>query len=213
METFDTIRNLTTFERCRDETIPRKVIGKILESGRNAPSPGNVQSIEFIVVEDNQKKELLNKHTGDHRTEEAATAIIVLTDDRRMRRRVGDFADRACESEAASAIQNMRLIAEEEGLSSVFVGGFNSHAVGESFGVPDDKTVRGVVLLGYTDDPKPPRHKFGLNEIAYYDEYDNQVQSIFDGLEWKGVREERRIYEKKGKGLVDKLRRKLRKTL
>ncbi|MFB6147817.1 MAG: nitroreductase family protein, partial [Candidatus Nanohaloarchaea archaeon] len=47
MSVFDQVRELPSFRRARDEVIERKKVGKILEAGRNAPSPGNVQSVEF----------------------------------------------------------------------------------------------------------------------------------------------------------------------
>ncbi|PSH01931.1 MAG: hypothetical protein BRC26_02730, partial [Nanohaloarchaea archaeon QH_8_44_6] len=59
----------------------------------------------------------------------------------------------------------------------------------------------------------PPEDKFGMNQICFYDRYDNQIGSFFDSVEWKGLREEREVYGKKGRGLIDKARRKLRKVL
>ncbi len=213
MSTFDDVRALASFSDARDETIARKTMGKILEAGRHSPSPGNVQSLEMIVVESDEKLEMLADTTGDHRVREAPTTVILLSDLDRMRRRIGSGAREAANSEIAVAVQNMRLVAMEEGIHSAWISGYNEHTVQEQFDIPENKAPLGVVSFAFTDDPNAPEEKFGMNEICFYDRYDNQIGSVFDGVEWKGLREEREIYGKKSKGLVDKLRRRLRKVL
>jgi nitroreductase len=213
MSTFDDVRALASFSKAKDDTIARKTMGKILEAGRNSPSPGNVQSLEMIVVESDEKLDMLAETTGDHRVREAPTTIILIADIERMRRRIGEGAREAANSEIACAVQNMRLVAKEHDIYSAWVSGYNEHTLAEQFNIPEGKAPLAVVSFAYTDNPNAPEEKFGMNEICFYDEYDNQIGSVFDAVEWKGLREEREIYGKKGKGLIDKVRRKLRKVL
>jgi len=213
MSTFDDVRGLASFSKAKDETIARKTMGKILEAGRNSPSPGNVQSLEMIVVESDEKLDMLAETTGDHRVREAPTTVILIADIERMKRRIGNGAREAANSEIACAVQNMRLVAMEEGTHSAWISGYNEHTVAEQFSIPDGKAPLAVVSFAYTDNPNAPEEKFGMNQICFYDTYDNQIGSVFDSVEWKGLREEREIYGKKSKGLVDKVRRKLRKVL
>jgi nitroreductase len=209
MSAFEQIRELPSFRRATDEIVSRKTVGKILEAGRNAPSPGNVQSVEFIVVEDDSRKEMLHRATEDDRVHEAPTAVLVLSDIERLRRRVGDEAEKVAYSETATAVQNMRIVAAEEGLASAWLGGFDEVQVGEKFSVPREKKVLAAVLLAYTDDPVYADGSFDLNEISYYDKYDNQIASFWDEPGWRGLREESRIHGKKAKGFTQMLRDKL----
>ncbi len=214
MTTFDSAVNLSSFEECRKEVIPRKIMGKILEAGRQAPSPGNVQSLEFVVVEDEDRRSALSESVNDGRIAEAPTTVILLADRDRMSRHVGeDLSHDFCNAEVACAVQNMRLVAAEEAISSCWVGGFDKYVVADQFSIPDGKEPLSVVAFCYTDDPVGRPQKFGLNSVCFYEEYGNQVGSIFDGFEFKGVREVNEIYGKKTKGLVDKVMRKLRKFL
>lgn len=184
-------------------------MGKILEAGRNAPSPGNVQSVEFIVVEDDSKKEMLHRATQDDRVHEVPTVVLVLSDLERLRRRVGEDAEKIAYSETATAVQNMRIVGAEEGLASTWLGGFDEVQVGEKFSVPREKKVLAAVLLAYTDDPVYADDGFDLNEIAYYDKYDNQINSFWDEPGWRGLRKESGIHGKKAKGFTQLLRDKL----
>lgn len=206
MSVFDTINELKSFKTVGDKPIPRKTIGKILESGRQAPSPGNVQSLEFIVVEADQKKHVLADATGDERFENAPTAVIVLSDINRMSRKVGEHeAQDASSSETGCAVQNMRLTAREEDISSCWVTGFDKVSVSNSFTIPEEKVPTAVVSFCYANSEYEKPDRFGMNSVVFYDEYGSQIRNLFDNLEWKGFRDNKKAAKKKSKGIKQKL--------
>ena len=206
MSVFDTINELRSFKTGGEKTIPRKTMGKILESGRQAPSPGNVQSLEFIVVESEQKKHVLADATGDERFENAPTAVIVLADVDRMSRKVGKHeAQDACSSEAGCAVQNMRLTAREEDISSCWVTGFDKVSVSNSFTIPEEKSPMAIVSFCYSNSEYKKPDRFGMNSVVFYDEYGNQIANMFDNLQWKGFRDNKKTAKKKGASIKQKL--------
>ncbi|MFB6203002.1 MAG: nitroreductase family protein [Candidatus Nanohaloarchaea archaeon] len=214
MTAFESAVNLEKFEECRDERVEREKIGKVLEAGRNSPSPQRTQTVEFVVVESQEDRETLSEITGDERLEKAPTSIILVSDLERIERRTEDSDMRTvCMAEAASAAQNMRLVAQENGLASIWLSGFDEVRIAERFDIPEGKTPLAIVSLAYTDEPVPQSQKFGLNEICFYDRYGNKIDEIFEDFEWKGVQEEAEIYSDKAKGLLDRVRRKIRKVL
>jgi len=207
MSSFETVQNITSFRECNDEIIPRKVLGKVLEAGRNAPSPGNVNAIELIVIEDDGKLETIADVTGDERVSKSPTSVIVVGDFERTQRRFGKKnSETATYSETACSIQNMRLVAAEHDLSSLWLSGFDEDILGEIMNIPDGKRPVAVLSFCFTDNPVPLEQKFGLNEICFYDDYGAQVGSVFDGFAWRGIREEKRIYSKKTKGFWKKMK-------
>jgi nitroreductase len=213
MSAFESILDLTSFKVAKDEVIPREVLGKVLEAGRNTPSPGNVQTLEFIVVEDSHKRENLAHVLGDHRIAEAPVTVVVITDESRMERKVGGGSEKFCMAEAATAVQNMRVTAQEENVSSIWRTGFDTDTVSDQFSVPGGKKAVATVSFAYTDEPVHSEPRFGMNEVVFYDDYGNQIKSVFDGVHWKGLKEEKKIYGKKFSGLFSKLKRKTREVL
>lgn len=213
MSTFETVLNLTGFKKPRKDTVEREKLGKVLEAGRNTPSPGNVQTLEFIVIESGEQLEIVSKILGDNRIEDAPATIAVVSDLERMERRLGKPPREFCTAESAAAVQNMRLVAEEEGLSSVWKTGFDTEAVSEQLDVPDGKEVMATVTLAYTDNPVHSDPRFGMNQVAFYDKYGHQVGSFFDSMHWKGLKEEKRIFGKKKRGVISRLRKKLEEVL
>lgn len=209
MSTFEAVRELASFRSAKEKPVERKKIGKVLEAGRHAPSPGNVQSLEFIVVDEKESREKLSRASGDPRIEEAPVSIIVLADVERMRRKVGEDAFVACNSEAAAASQSMRLVADESGLGSCWITGFDEKAVNAEFEIPEGKEPLGIISLCYPESEVEPEHRFGMNEVVFYEKYDNQMGSVFDSLEWEGLYENAEIASKRTKGLYWKLKKKL----
>lgn len=209
MSVFDTVLDLGSFRSSKSRPVEREKIGKVLEAGRHAPSPGNVQSLEFIVVDEEESRVKLAEASGDRRLEEAPVSIIVIADIERMKRKVGEEAFNACNSEASAAVQSMRLVAKEAGLSSSWVTGFEDHRVNADFKIPEGKKPMGIVSLCYADSEVHPEHRFGMNEVVFYEYYDNQVGSLFDELEWEGLHENTEIASKKLKKSFSKLRAKL----
>jgi nitroreductase len=213
MSCFDTILELTSFRKAKDEVIPRKKMARIIEAGRNTPSPGNVQTLQFVVVEDDHKLEMLSEALGDHRISEAPSTVVIVVDENRMERKIGGPAEEFCMAEAAAGAQNMRLAAQEQGISSVWKTGFDTKTVSEQVAVPSDKKAVATVSFAYTDNPVHSEPRFGINYVAFYDEYDNQVDSFFDSGEWRGLETEKRIFEKKSKGFLQKIRQKAKEVL
>lgn len=208
MASLEDFKEIHGFNSCRDEVVERKKIGRILEAGRHAPSPGKRQTLEFVVIESEEVREHLSSILGDHRIEDAPVSVVILADPERMARRVKKPLE-ACYAEAAGAAQNMRIMASSEDLCSNLATGFDSDSVGDLIGAPSQKEAIAVVTMAYSDHPVEGTDRFGLNEICFYDEYGAQIQSVFDNMEWSGLRNEKSKYGKKGRGLVKKLRDKL----
>lgn len=208
-ELLSSISDVSTFTSPQSTSLERRKVGMILEAGRQAPSPGNVQSKEFIVVENKFKKEKLAEIVGDKRIKQTPTLVLVLTDDNRMKRRVGSNFKRFAESEATCAVQNMRLMSQGLDLSTVWLDGFDSESARSLFEIPQSHTVRSLLCVAYADEKEEIKPKFGLNETAFYDEFGNQVASQFDKIHWRGVREESRIASKKADSLLSKIQRKV----
>jgi len=211
---FEVITNLRSFRTCKSEVIPRKVLGKLIEAGRHTPSPGNVQSLEFIVVEDDAKKDSLAQITGDRRVYEAPSVVIIIADTDRLARRVGeDLSLESGSAEAAISAQNMRLAAAEEDIASCWLTGFDEATVSDNFAIPDEKSPMGVVALCYGDSYQDEQKSFGISDVVYYDEYEQQIRNFFDKMEWKGVREYRNAPDRRRKTLSEKIREKLNNIL
>ncbi len=113
----EAIFNRRSVRKYKDELVENEKIDKILRAAMQAPSAGNQQPWEFIVVKekDNLKKlakmSLYSKPIG-----EAPVAILLLANEERMR-----FSE-CWQQDMGAAAQNILLEAVELGLGSLWLG-------------------------------------------------------------------------------------------
>ena len=159
-------RSIRAFE---DRGIPDEYLRIILEAGIWAPSGGNLQPWEFILI---KKKELINKVKlispglfGDPAT------IVVLCINREVTKKAGRMSEHVPLMDISMAAQNMMLMAYALGIGSCAVLSFNKVALQELLSMPEHVEPALLVSLGYPKTvPKPPKRK-PLNEVVHVDGY------------------------------------------
>jgi nitroreductase len=154
----------------KGENVPREMIIKILEAGQWAPTPSNVQSWRFIVVQETkQLGRLKNLSPGFPR--EAPAAIVICSDQGDVR----DFGEPSrpilTAEEAAMAAQNMLLLAYSLGLGSCAVASFSEGGIRTLLELPDHIRPILMVALGFSAvHPDPPQRK-ELSQITFWERY------------------------------------------
>jgi nitroreductase len=210
MEVLESLKSIRSFRSSLDEPVDRETVGMMLEAARHAPSPANAQTVEFIVVESDSGLEELSELAEDDRLREVPTAVIVLADTGRMARRVGEAdAEKSCFAEASCAAQNMRAVAAEQGIATAWITGMDAERAAERFRVPDGKVPQGVLGICHSNDTVEPESKFQLNEITFYEEYDNQLHSQFDDYRWRGLMDDGRPTRRRKESLLERIKRRL----
>ena len=190
MDTATLIKSRRSVRKYKAKNVPRKLVKKILESARWAPSLHNLQPWKFIVVEGALKQKLAEalKHhkgkeflimrlilkTGIEMIEKAPCAILVYNNTPLSRKVITSGKSYfngvyICETQSvACAIQNMLLTAHSLGLGATWVGVsiFRQKVINEVVGAGDN--LMAVLAVGYPDEkPKAPGRK-PLSEIAIF---------------------------------------------
>jgi nitroreductase len=132
----------------------------ILDAGHMAPSAGNLQGREFIVVRDAGIRSRITKAAlGQRFIEEAPVCIIVCTNLPRTRQRYGKRAELYVIQDTSASVMNMMLQAYDLGLGTCWVGAFDEGEVARTLGVPEGVRPVAVLPIGVPDDEHdaPPR--------------------------------------------------------
>ena len=81
METFETILTRRSIRQFESKKVSNEMIEKILEAGMNAPSAGNEQAWQFMVINENDLlEEIAQKCPHAAMTGQASAAILVCGD-------------------------------------------------------------------------------------------------------------------------------------
>ena len=151
MNVRDAIRARRTIRRFLQKPISRDVLTGLVDAARLAPSGGNVQPWEFIVVDEPTLLDRVFRTLGwagylapkgTPPEGERPVAYIVVLSNREIAR-VAPAVD------IAAAIENLLLLAVEEGIGSCWIGSVNRKELAGALGIPDTRSIEFVVALGY----------------------------------------------------------------
>jgi nitroreductase len=170
MEVFDAVRTVRAIRRFSDRQLPGDALARILEAGRLAASAVNRQPWHFIVVKDRQRIVELATHTPTGRYLARAPVAVVVAIDRTV----------WAVSDASRAIQNMMLVAWNEGIGSNWVG-FSGmlDGVKPMLSIPEQLDVMAVVPFGYPEGPlgKGKKRRKPLSEVAHLERFGEPIDS------------------------------------
>ena len=162
MEVYEAIQTRLTVRQFKPDAVPDDVAMKLLRAGQWAPSSRNLQPWHFIVVRDRDMlKQIGAVATSGSFVADAPTAIAIAMDN----------ADRA-ELDAGRALQQMELVAWDEGLGTCFVGlrvEEQNRKVKELLGIPEGMELITILPFGYRDEKLrgTRRRREALSGIAH----------------------------------------------
>jgi len=143
-----------------------KDIEDILKAAMAAPSAGNSQCWEFIVINDRNKlNEIPKIHQHAQMVLESPIAILVCADINKEK-----YKDR-WPLDCSAASQNILLAVHSKGLGAVWVGIYPEElrmkSIAELFKLPDNIKPVSLIPIGYPDETKSPSNRFDINKIHY----------------------------------------------
>lgn len=185
MEFQDVIRKRRSVRHYIDRAVPEEMVFKLLDAARWAPTGGNLQPWEFILVRNQENRERLVDATFlGYMTKtgkpqkwilEAPLIIAVCANAKAVIARYGygELGRTNVLMDVAAAIENLLLAAVDLGLSACWISGFDHEKVVRILKVPESVKTLALVPVGYTDriPARPPRLE--PEEITYYESYGN----------------------------------------
>ncbi|MDX9801824.1 MAG: nitroreductase family protein [Spirochaetia bacterium] len=132
-----------------DNKIEDKVIKKILEAGRIAPSAANRQPWKFIVVSSEAMLEKVRKCYSREWLHSAPHILIVKGKrDKAWTRKYDKY--NSLETDLTIAMDHMILAAENEGVGTCWIAAFEPDVLKKALNLDDDEFVFAITPLGYT---------------------------------------------------------------
>jgi nitroreductase len=167
------IKKRASIRRYTDEAVSDAIINQVIEAARWAPSEGDSQPWEFVVVRNRELKAHIME-AAFHQTWmlEAPVFIVACINTRISRALYGERGEKLYGIQSvAAAIQNMLLAAEAIGLGTCWVGAFSEHQVAVLLHCPDYIRPCAIITLGWPAETPvgPEPHK--LAEIVHWEKY------------------------------------------
>jgi nitroreductase len=168
MGIMDAIRRRRTIRFYEQRPVGRDTLRELVDAARFAPSGGNVQPLEFVLVDD---KEVVPrvfatlawaggvKPRRDPPEGKRPVAYVVVLLNRQVRASGGQH-------DAAAAIENLLLAAWEKGIGSCWLGSVKRDELRGILAIPEHLEIDSVVSLGYPGEQ--PVAEEMTDSVEYY---------------------------------------------
>lgn len=168
MSLYDLIVTKRSVRRFKQNPIPDKIVSRIMEAARQAPSGANIQPVRYIVVKTPEMCAKVFENTawagylkseGTPKEEERPVLYVVILTDTALRQ---DGAKHDC----GAAAQNMMLAAWEEGIGSCWIGALKRDNLRNLLDIEQRYDIDTLVAFGYANERVVSEDAEG--DIKYY---------------------------------------------
>jgi len=168
---FEAIRGRRSVRAYTGEDVPEETVERLIDAARWAPSAGNIQPWEFVVVRRAEVKRRLSAAALDQAfIEEAPVVVVVCADEGQSSAGYGSRGRSLyCLQDTAAATQNLLLAAHALGLGACWIGAFYDEAVSGALGLPMGVRPVAIVPVGHPAEKPRPGPKRALEEIIHHD--------------------------------------------
>ncbi|MDP3065283.1 MAG: nitroreductase family protein [Methanobacteriaceae archaeon] len=173
MDVFGAIKGRRSIRKFKKDPVENEKLNKIIEAGIWAPSAGNLQSWEVVVVKEPELKEKLAAAAYLREFISQAPIVLVICANKRVCSSIYDKrgSELYCIQDAACAGENMLLAAHALGLGSCWIGAFDEELVCEIINIPDLLRPLALFPLGYPDEKPYPPPRDDMGEFVHQEKF------------------------------------------
>lgn len=173
MDILEAIKSRRSIRAFKSQNVPAEIVKNLIDAARWAPSAGNIQPWEFIIIRKPEiKRRLAEAALGQAFIEEAPVVIVVCANEDRSSQGYGVRGRTLyCIQDTAAAIQNIHLVAYSLGLGTCWVGAFREEEARVTLKVPYGMRPVAIIPVGYPDEEPSPRSRRPINQIVHYETF------------------------------------------
>jgi len=173
LDVFEAIKNRRSVRAFTNEPVSDTEVEKLINAARWAPSAGNIQPWEFVVVRDPEIKRGLCEAASNQTFIEEAPVIVVVCAN--MWRSGQGYGSRGvnlyCLQDTAAAIQNMLLAAQAMRLATCWVGAFHEEEARKVLKIPDGVRPVAIIPVGHPAEKPGVGSRRPLSEIVHHETF------------------------------------------
>ena len=173
MDVFEAIKGRRSIRAFKKREVLDEDVAKLVDAAVWAPSAGNIQPWEFIIIRKPELKRAIVQAAWEQSfIEEAPVVIVVCANENRSSQRYDDRGKTLYSlQDTAAAIQNIHLAAYSLGLGTCWIGAFKEQEVRQILKVPPGIRPVAIVPVGYAAESVSPRSKRPKDQFVHYETF------------------------------------------
>ena len=172
----DVIKNRRSVRRFAPEKIDKSILIDMIEAARWAPSAGNRQPVEVLIITNLKKRKAITELTDHQRYIYSPVVLLICINNERARVKYGKkIGEYLAVIDSTIAVQNIMLVAAANGLGTVWgdVLPYQRDDVKKLFKIPDHITPFTFIPVGYPgyeeDEGGPRSERRPLEEMLHWE--------------------------------------------
>ena len=173
MDVLEAIKGRRSIRAFKNQGVPAEIVEELIDAARWAPSAGNIQPWEFIIVRKPRiKRRLVETALDQMFIEEAPVVIVVCADEERSSQGYGVRGKTLyCIQDTAAAMQNIHLTAYSLGLGTCWVGAFREEETRKILKIPRGMRPVAIIPVGYPAESPTARMRKSTSQIVHYETF------------------------------------------
>jgi nitroreductase len=162
VDVLEAIRSRRSVRAFKNKNVSSEDVAMLIDSAHWAPSAGNIQPWEFVIIRKKDvKKQLADAALSQSFIAKAPVLVVVCANENRSSQGYGVRGKTLyCIQDTAAAIQNIHLAAFSLGLGTCWVGAFSEEEVAKVLKLPHGIRPVAIVPVGYAlGPPERPERK------------------------------------------------------
>ena len=170
----EAILSRRSIRKYTNQSVPEQTIKELLEAAMSAPSAGNQQPWQFVVIKERKILDEIPKfHPFSQMLREAQLAILVCGD-LELEKNKGYWVQ-----DCSAATENILIAATAKGLGAVWLGIYPRKeriaGIKKLLSLPEHVIPLSLISIGYPAEQKPPANRYDSSRIHYNHWQENHV--------------------------------------
>lgn len=174
MDYKDLVKKRHSIRAFQNKKVPDDKLQTILEAIRLAPSAGNLQAYEVILVKNRTTIDKLATTTfrpQPYLTQASVVLVFMANPERSAARFVERGTSLYCIQDATIAITQAHLAVANEGLGSVWIGSFDEEKTRKILGIPTNIRPIAFLPIGYPAEKPVVKERRELSDLIHQEKY------------------------------------------
>jgi nitroreductase len=161
-----------SIRKFQNRDIPDDVLLKVLSAGNAAPTAGNLQARDFIIVKERETKKLVAEAAMNQKfIADAPVVIVVCANYPRSMRVYGEKGKLYAEQDATAAIENILIAACAVGLGATWVGAFYESKISAILEIPEFSKPVAIIPVGYPAEDPEKKSRYPVEELIHWEKW------------------------------------------